>query len=222
MAETAPEKPATPPVDAPPAPAAESPAGAPPGPAPAKPPRPPEGWFLSLDLLVVVGAVLLLAAGYVVHGALTRPRLASFSRDALTVRYPAEFALREPLQPPASGPMTLRLRRAGDATSEIEIQVARRPVAGSIRNKREMDRAATYGTYYQPDDSSRRLVGGKEWLRTSYHYVSAAGRPTSAVEYAYPADLMVNGDKIYVVSIHGAEPQLRALEAQVLGSLTVQ
>ena len=184
-----------------------------------------EGWVRRADLFVVVGALALLAGGWFLHGALTKPRLVAFESGALSLRYPADFALREPLVVPKTLPVRVAFRRPGEAASRIEISVEkRRAMLGDAAAGRELERAQRHGAHYERRETGRRSVGGHDWLRTRYSFVSSeAGGPAviQAVEYAYPTDPSVNSEQSYIVTVYGTEAGIGALESSILGSLRV-
>jgi hypothetical protein len=177
--------------------------------------------LLALDL-PALGAVLLVAvAGYFLHGALTRPRLVDVELAGLRLRLPADYSLRDPPIVPTSVPLRVAYRHQGDAAARIEVRVEPRPLfTGAVDSLRELDRARRLGDGYRRLELSRQLVGGAEWLRTRYTYPAEAG-PVTAIEYAYPADPAVNGDRLYIVTVMGGERRARWLEDRVLGSLAL-
>lgn len=185
-----------------------------------------EAWWKRADLLVVAGAALLLTVGWLTHRALTRPRMVPFQSGALSLSYPAEFALRDPLVAPRDPPARVTLRKPGDALARIDVAVEkRRAMLGDAAAGRELARAQRYGAHYDRRETARKHVNGRDWQRTRFRYVSSESGTIAivhAVEYVYPTDPSVRSDESYVVTVHGTEAGVGALEASVLRSLRVR
>jgi hypothetical protein len=194
-----------------------------------KVPAPPRG-LASLDLPVVIVALALLAGGWQLHRAMTRPTLARFSHSGLAFHYPSDLGLREPMLLAAKAPLVVTFRKAGDARTRIEVRVEPRQLTlGNVAAGLELERANRFGPVYNRLETGRRTLGGHAWLRTRFSYVDAAPSSgqdpasvaTYAVEYAWPPDTSVAGDVRYVVTIHGSEAGAAGLESIVSRSLIV-
>jgi hypothetical protein len=172
-------------------------------------------FFATHDLAVILCALVVLAVGLAFQSGSSRPRLKSFARDGLTVRFPASWLA----EPGARGPSF----RGEDALTRLEIFVSPRPqLAVGMEAALELARGQTYGSLYARTSTAHRAVKGREWLRTEYSYAlkpadGHAPRVATAVEYAAES-----GERLYVVTLHGTDERVRALEPVILTSLEVK
>lgn len=200
---------------------------------PAEPPRAEApgdrpSFFLANDLLVVVGALVLLAAAYAAHGAMTRPRMATFDAQGLALRYPKGWF---PSGDPGAFPTIVSFQSTEDPLIGLEAKITRKPLMeGPIGPALDLSRGTRYGEMYKrmtscPTEScppQTRTANGRQWLRTEFIY---AFKPSDddapvvehAVEYA-----LVNSDRLYVVTLHGPEARLGELESRILSTLAVK
>jgi hypothetical protein len=172
------------------------------------------------DVPVVAVALVVLGAGWLLF-ARGEPPDRTFRLDGLSVRYPGDW-LSEAAPAPSSAAF-----RGEDALSRLEVRVGPRPpLAVTVDAALELERGRRFGSLLQRLESGRRVVGDKTWIRTRFAYAFKPSpddvpRVASAVEYAYPADPGTPGEHLYVVTLHGSDERVRALEPRVLGSLSV-
>jgi hypothetical protein len=185
------------------------------------------GFFLRHDLLPVVVAALLFAAGWVGYRAVTRPRLAAFSTLGLSFHYPSSLSpLASGAQADASS-VEIRFLSLGGAslgeTMEVRIKPFATPGGTDIGLGAALDsmRARRGHTLMSSDPSEKRSIGGRSWTRTEYKYAEkrADGELIleSGVEYA-----ALNGGKLFVVAMEGSPDGVKSLDKAVAGSLVVQ
>lgn len=176
--------------------------------------------FWTHDLAVLLAAALLLVGGWLAHRAVARPRLARFDHQGLTFAYPAGW-LPGGGDPEQVG-ATLRYESVPPG-SRLEVKIAGRPVMGPpLSPILDIARSRAYGQLYKRLESENLVRGGHEWLRTRYVY---AYQPTAddapavamAVEYA-----TLNGERMYVVTVHGSEAGVEDLESDILHTLAVK
>lgn len=177
--------------------------------------------YLAHDVLVVIVAAALLVAGWLAHGAMTRPELATLDRHGLTLQAPRGWL---PSGAPSDTlPAETSWQPVDEPNVKLEVRVQNRPAFdGPLQPLLDLARGRRYGELYKRLSVDDRVVGGRTWLRSRYTY---AFKPTeddapmvaSAVEYA-----LVNGDKLYVVTVHGPDDRVEALEASLLRTLKVR
>lgn len=177
--------------------------------------------FLRHDLLVPALAALALIGGWLAHDSLTRPKLATLSRDGLSFRYPAGWHVSSDSD---QLPAHLRIQPIGQSAEEhVDVSLLTKPpVDGPIDQIIDLYRSREYGDLYKSFGATRRNVGGREWVRTQFAYAyklteGDVPKVGWGVEYA-----AVNGDRLYIVSVHAPEERVRTLESEILGTLAVK
>jgi hypothetical protein len=187
----------------------------------------------------------------------TAPRLVPFAEHGLTMSRPAGWFSR--VVPPSSSPLAAAIGNAApvaenaigllyhtefqspiDPLSRIEIEIARRPRYGNLRNALSLARVSRYGEMYwaterereslsadrflsaRPDKlDSLETIGGRDWVRTRFRYAFIAGpvgspQVATGIEYA-----TLNGGLMYVVTFHGDDKEALRLSNLVAGTLGV-
>jgi hypothetical protein len=202
--------------------------------APPRAPRPPSRWQRH-DALVVALALALFAGGALAHRAMTRPRLAPFSHGGLALERPAgwlppvavpapplRLAADAPLDgAPGPGPYHVRFAAPLDPLAGLEVRVQPRGGADQAQIALGLGRAARYGEAYWAEEGESRTIAGRDWLRTRFRYAAKPVRSAppvlaAAIEYA-----AVLGDRVYVVTFHGAGDDAEALEALIAPTLAL-
>lgn len=222
------------------------------------------------DLLVVIGALALLALGGLIYRASTSPTLIRFQREALSFERPRGWLPPEPvpaaeprlasridplpLPPPEEpAPETGRKGKAApdepiepdpepsapppateqpdifhvvytapvDPTARLEIRIAERPHYSNLRGTRSFSRRTRYGELYWAAEGRRVTIHGHDWLRTRFRYAHKPGEGgapqiASAIEYA-----TVLGKRLYVVTVHGDDRQVRHLDDLIAPTLEI-
>jgi hypothetical protein len=188
------------------------------------------------DILVVVGAlVLILLAGWL-HTRLVTPPTQTFSERGLTFDHSSAWLAPEPMPPPAprlvrdlagtqaskdDGFYYVALTSTLDPSARIEVAIDKKPGWSNIVTGLDLDRRTRWGELYMLDDSSVVSIAGHDWLRTSYRYAHAdAGdmpRIDRAIEYA-----TIDRDQMYVLTMFGTAGELDRIEDVVEPSLRVQ
>jgi hypothetical protein len=183
--------------------------------APTEAARPAPFW--TWDLPVVIGAFVLLLAGWIVHGVMTRPRLATFEAEGLSLRYPQGWYPRE------EAPGHWWYESNEDPAERLEIRIGPRPLlSGSPATAIEFERSTGAGGFYKRLERAEAELGGREWVRTRFSYAFKAtdeDAPALATGIEYT---VVNGDKLYVVTAHGPESKVADLEAKYLRTVTLK
>jgi hypothetical protein len=229
-----------PPAAEPDAPAGDAPAAA--APLPSRRRRrttevvPPPMWQRH-DVLVVIAAFLLFAAGAAAHRALAAPALEPVEELGLRVARPKNWLAPARVEPPAAGlaagvdssagprpgPVLRHLvyQSAVDATARLEIRIARRTASAPLKSALVLGRISRYGDSFTPAESTERTIGGRDWIRTQYRYpfkASPGDQPViaTAIELA-----TLNGQLMYVVTVHGDQKTASRLETLLVPTLKV-
>lgn len=172
------------------------------------------------DLVVILGALLLMLVGWTATRSLGRPELAEFSRRGLTVAYPAGWF---PSDPGAGEmPATITFRSNSSAAEWLEIELAPKPlIDGALVSVLDLERTQRFGEFYKKLESGPKEMGGIEWLRTHYAhaYIAAEGDAPQilhGIDYA-----LVRGHTLYVVQVHASEDRVGDLEEELLTSVSI-
>ena len=179
-----------------------------------------QGWFMEHDGLVSAVAAVLLLVGWFTYRQMTVQKKATFDRHGLTFTYPAGWFPNDPS--PEAFPVAVSFS-AIEPTTRVEVRISKKPAFdGPIESIVELNRSTQYGELYRKFDPSTRNVGGKEWLRTEFVYAfkkseTDSPRIASGVEYS-----AMNNENLYVVTIHGPEGEVKGLERDVLGTLSLK
>ncbi len=201
----------------------------------------PPAW-LRHDLLVVAVAAALFFAGALAYGVLLEPTMGRFSQDGLSFAKPQIFLPPQPVtveestfgglgglapegadQPAQDTDEFHKIwRRVGFPMMALEVRIAPKPQFRGLDLVLQTSRRARYGKYLWDADTGTREMGGVEWERAEFHYATAAAeddapRVAVGIEYA-----TVNGDRMYVVTVHGTAEEARRLEEVVLSTLTIE
>jgi hypothetical protein len=203
--------------------------------APAAPRRPPP--WQRHDLLVVGCAALVALGGGLAHHQLTIPTVTRFERLGLALDRPAgwprptavpapplRLAPDAPLDQPAAAaapPFHVVFRSPLDPLVTLELEVEARGDLDNPRAAIALARAARYGESYWADESENHNHGGRDWVRTRFRYATkvAHGAPPvlgTGIEYA-----AVAADRLYLVTFHGGDDEVEALEELIAPSLVI-
>ncbi len=199
------------------------------------------------DLVVVIAALALLAAGGLGYRSLTESKIVRFQKLGLS------FDRRASWLPPAEiGPPTLRLTgppgapsgsattastpvipspttvgihtlytSAADPYARLEVRIADRPRRFNVRGALGLERRARYGDLYWSASGDVVEIDGTEWLRTRFRYAYKAHEndsPRVATGIEYAT---LNGKLLYVVTLHGGERAAERLASEIAPSLTI-
>jgi hypothetical protein len=179
-----------------------------------------ESRFARHDLAVVVVALLALVIFAAIHRAMAAPPVAHLSRLGLTLTYPATF-VGEPGGDTL--PSLTTLSSVDEPGLGLAIKVDSKPIFdGPLDSALEFERAQAYGSMYQNLGHRHRNVLGHDWFRTEFAYAykttpADAPRVAWAVEYA-----TVNGDRLYIVTLHGERDRVHDLEAGLVHGLVLK
>jgi RsiW-degrading membrane proteinase PrsW (M82 family) len=177
--------------------------------------------ILRHDLIVAAAALVIMLVGWWAARDLNPTEMATFSRRGLSVSYPAGWFPRDP--GPSEFPETVSFRSATTAAEWLEIRLDAKPmVDGALVSVLDLERAQRFGEFYKKFASSPRRIGGREWVRTQYvHAFVAADGDTPQVlhgiDYA-----RVEGDTLYVVTVHAPVERVRELEEDILSSVAIE
>jgi hypothetical protein len=180
-----------------------------------------DGWFIAHDLVVWVGAIVLLLGGWLAYSSATAPKMKRFDRHGLTFSYPSGWLGED--ADPQGFPSKVTFTDLKDASQRVEVRITEKPLLdGPIGIVLENDRVQKYRGMYKRMDSGERQVNGKTWSRAEFVYAfkateDDAPQVVNAVEYG-----LVNNDKLYVVSVHGPKGRVGTLERDVLGTLSLK
>lgn len=181
--------------------------------------RPPS-FFVTQDLLVLTVALVLFASGALAHAHLAAPRMTTFDHQGLSFQHPQGW-LPTPGDPDAV-PVSLSYQSPWDARSRIEVRIQNKPVyGGALQLVVDLARGNRYGEFYKRAKAEPMVLTDDSWLRTAFRYAHKASAEDApqvlfAIEFA-----LVKYDRLYVVTVHGGEDTVEALEEQILGSLAV-
>jgi hypothetical protein len=206
---------------------------------------PPPAWHRH-DLLVIVLAALLLGGGLVVQRALVAPSLLPIDQLGLRLERPAAWLPARRIGPPTAG-LAAHIGGSGDGaapahvevaavrrrthhvfyqsaiepTARIEVRISERSEGGDLRSALLLGRMSRHGDSHWAAGSTERTMGGRDWIRTRYRYpfkVSEGDAPViaTAIEFA-----TVNGQLMYVVTLHGSDQTARRLERLIVPTLAV-
>jgi len=179
-----------------------------------------ESWFLAHDGLVTVFAMLLLLAGWASYRKVTEQKTATFDRQGLTFTYPAGWFPDDAT--PEAFPVSVSFA-AIEPTTHVDVRISKKPAFdGPIESVLDLNRSRQYGELYKKFTTDKKTVAGKEWLRSDFSYAFKKSdddtpRVAWGVEYA-----TVNNENLYVVTIHGPEGQVKSLERDVLGTVSLK
>jgi hypothetical protein len=205
-----------------PAPSPEPKSAPTPEPKPAPASTAGEGWFVAHDFPVWIAAVVLLVGGWIAHATLNKPGVKAFDRHGLTFTYPSSWLAADPGGDDALPLATSYASLAGGQT-RVEVRITAKPgFDGPIGSLLDANRAMRYAGMYKRMDIGTTLVRGRSWSRAEYIYAykptaDDAPQVASAVEYG-----IVNGDKLYAVSVHGPKDRVDRLERDILGTLALK
>jgi hypothetical protein len=169
------------------------------------------------DLPVAMAGLVVLFTGYVIYAVMTRPQVATFHAEGLSLRHPKGWYPRE------EAPGHWWYESNEDPSERLEIRVGPRPqLSASVATATEFERSTTAGGFYKRLERGEIELGGREWIRTRFSYAfkpSEEDAPALAtgIEYA-----CVNGDKMFVVTAHGSEAKVAELEDEYLRSVTLR
>ncbi len=202
--------------------------------------RPPSLWHRH-DLLVVVVATALLVAGAFIYRKLVEPKMVEFSHAGLTFQRPTGFFPPVDIEAPATSFGGLAgLADRGDTAAQpappryhklyktpagplvaLEVRIDRKPTYRGLGIVLQQARRQRYGEFLWVANAEDRDVGGAAWARTEFQYATKAAQddaPQVATGIEYAA---VNGDRLYVVTVHGTRPEAIRLESLVQTTLTL-
>ena len=189
------------------------------------------------DLLVVAAALLLFAVGAAAHRAVAAPALVPVDELGLHIARPKNWLAPQKVGPPASG---LAAATGGAAparpgrvlrhvvyqsaiapTARLEIRIAERPASAPLKSALVLGRISRHGESFTPAESTERTIGGRDWIRTQYRYPFKSS-PGDAPVIATAIELAtLNGQVMYVVTLHGDEKTARRLESLLVPTLKV-
>lgn len=202
--------------------------------------RPPSLWHRH-DLIVVVVATALWVAGALIYRKLVEPKMVEFSQAGLTFQRPTGFFPPVDVEAPATSfgglgglaaradttaqPATVRYHKlyktpAGELVA-LEVLIDRKPRYRGLSIVLQQARRQRYGEFLWVADAEDREVSGAAWARTEFQYATKvaqddAPQVATGIEYA-----TVNGDRLYVVTVHGTRPEAMRLESLVQTTLMV-
>ena len=189
------------------------------------------------DAAVVLIALLLIAAGGIVHRVLLEPPMQVYDDHGLRFERNDHWLAPEPVPPspprlvdnappppkraPGELPYHVVYTSALDGDVRLEVLVDARPAWSNIVTGLELERRNRYGELYTSDGGRTRSIAGHDWLRTSYRYAYAPDkgdepRVGRAVEYA-----TVDREQLYAVTFHGAPDQIEYLEDLIAPTLRI-
>jgi len=189
------------------------------------------------DALVVAVAAVLLVIGAIAYRALTRPALVAFSQSGLRFERPNGFfppedvdvptsslaglgGLAEPGAPASKSSRYHKLYKTPDGPLiGLEVLIERRPDYQGLAIVLQQARKLRYGEYMWTADAGEVELRSHIWQRTEFQYAvkataDDAPQVATGIEYA-----TVNGDRLYVVTLHGTEREARRLESFVRPTL---
>ena len=201
--------------------------------------EPPSVWQRH-DLLVLIGALALLAGGVLAYRSKTAPRTIAFAKLGLTLERPSAWLPPQQVPPPPSSlalavgpnpaaktpakgelPHHVMYQSASNALGRLEIRIDKRPSYNNLRGALNLARVGRYGEVYWAADSSDETIKGRDWVRTRFRYAykpddANSPRVATGIEYA-----TLNGGLVYVVTLHGSDKDADALRALIAPTLTV-
>lgn len=179
-----------------------------------------EGFVARHDLAVIGAALAVLVVGGVAYRGMAAPATTSLARLGLAITYPGSWVGDRGADELPSKAVLTSIEEPGLG---LEVEIDKKPSFDvPLESVLDLQRAQTRGSLYTLVATGPRTSGGKEWLRTEYAYATKLSdgdvpRVVWAIEYA-----AVNSDQMYVVTLQGEHERILALEAQVLGSLTLK
>jgi hypothetical protein len=177
-----------------------------------------EPFWLRNDLHVVGVALLVLLTAWIFRAETAEAPHKRVAHGKLSVAVPGGWLA----DPPATDTTVVR---GEDAVTGLELRITDRPSGlFTLESALELERGRRFGELYQRLSSERKPIGGRDVLRTVYSYAfkptpTHAPRVASAVEYAFPAG--VEGQPLYIVTLHAGEERLKELEPEVLTTIEV-
>jgi len=192
-----------------------------------------------LDMLVLLGAFIIIVIAGRVHDGLVTPPTVPFdpsNEHGLSFDHPRGWlaAPGDPLPPPrivhesapaptrpAALPFRVELTATSEPTARIEVLIDKKPGWSNIVTGLDLDRRTRWGELYTLDDSSVRSVEDHQWLRTAYRFAHAADkgdvpRIDRALEYA-----TIDREQIYVITLFGSAAEIDRLEDVIAPTLRV-
>lgn len=190
------------------------------------------------DVIVLVVAVALVVLGSTLYRGEMRPPTAVFERDGLSFVRSSTWLPAEPLPDPGRaltqslrGPAPSRdeassaqryhveMASALNAFVHLEVHIDSAPLSDGLRPALALERRLRYGELYWSGRDAVVSIAGTDWLRTPFRYAYKLGeddvpRVTRAVEYA-----TATASRMYVITFHGNERELVALEQEIAPSL---
>ena len=192
--------------------------------APTEPSRPKTiipvvpSWASVHDLGVVAVVLLVLMAGGIVHHTLTRPRADARKLGALVYRVPSGWLE----TPGVAGAGATRLEYQAFDDPRLRLEVEERPqpaFPGPIGPVLELEFGRRPGVIAKRLERAPRYRRGREWVRSRYAYAYTPV-PGDAPALAGAIELaIVDGGRLHVVTIHGPDDHLAALEAELLDAV---
>ena len=105
--------------------------------------------------------------------------------------------------------------------SPFELRIDKRPGYNNLGAALSLARVSQYGEVYWAAESDDSTIGGRDWLRTRFHYAyksidADSPKVATGIEYA-----TLNGGLVYVVTFHGSEKDAESLRALIAPTLAV-
>jgi hypothetical protein len=205
---------------------------------------PPSAWQRH-DLLVVIAALALLAAGRLAHHSLAQPRTVELSHSGLRLERPRAWlpplATEDAPSPLAAGIIGTLAHASdepgpdaetsdayhvvytspGDALTRMEVRVGRRPRYGNLAGAIGFIRRAKHGEMYRSFGHEVVAIQGRRWLRTRFRYafkpdMQASPRIATGIEYT-----SAQGPYLYSVTLHGQDATVQRLAELIAPTLAI-
>jgi hypothetical protein len=189
----------------------------------------PPGAIQRHDLIVVLFALILLAAGAISYRTQTAVERRPLELLGLHLDRPASLLPPRELGGPPTGvagdgtllPYHVLYQSPGIAGLRLEIEIDERPSFSNLRAARALARASRFGEMLWTESSEDVKIRGRNWLRTDYVYAYKdhdfdSPKVNKAIELA-----SLNGSLLYVVTAHGDPGAAEALAELVARSLAV-
>jgi len=193
------------------------------------------------DLLLAIGALAILSAGTLYYRSLTAPSLRGFDHAGLHFDMPngwlpaaeiepARSALAGlPKSPSASSETQTNIPSAlhvsfdspRDPDLRIEVRVASKPAYNNLRGALTLQRVVTYGGNYWARSAGDESIGGRDWLLTRFQYADRTKAGSAPAVHAATEYAILNGNLLYVVTLHGSERDIEQLDELIVQSLRV-
>lgn len=175
-------------------------------------------WASVHDLGVIAIALVVLALGAIVHRVMTRPRADAKQLGALVYRVPADW-----LETPGAareGATRLEYQAFDDPRLRLEVEERPQPAfPGPLGPVLELEFGRRPGVIAKRVERAPRYRRGREWVRSRYAYAYTPV-PGDAPALAGAIELaIVDGGRLHVVTIHGPDDRLAALEHDLLDAV---